>query len=387
MLNRTLLSLALCLTLVQVGFAQSPADPLAIDAKHQKDLDADKAEGEKYVKEVEKQFKISKDEAMQARAQRIGAEMAEIANRTKVQATWGDKRFSKFTYTFKVLEGKDNVNAFSLPGGYIYIYEGLMNFIESDDELAAVIGHEIAHASLRHVASLQKEAGKVQAIQLPLILAAIFAGGKNAGTGVQAIYLGSQAMASGWSVKAEKAADFAGFQYIEKSKYNPTACLTVVERLAAKERNLPNIDWGIFRTHPPSADRVVALNKDLKNNNVVLQRSAVTTSFSTQLKKNATGVEAWFNGKLIYTFTGDDAEKRAEAAEKRLNSFFDSMPEMYDIQANGDTIVGARKTLIEVSPTDAAAAKSTVRGLADRTVSSLRGAVYSLSFQTRQSMP
>ncbi len=109
----------------------------------------------------------------------IGGELAAIANASKVRTTWGDKRLNPFEYTFKVVE--EDVNAFSLPGGYIYIYEGLVKYAESDDELAGVLAHEIAHASMRHVATMQREAGKLSAMQNPLILAAILIGGAKGG--------------------------------------------------------------------------------------------------------------------------------------------------------------------------------------------------------------
>lgn len=384
MLNRTLIGLALGMLLLQSAPAQTTGDDApVVDPKHEKDIKADQEEGAKYVKEVEKQFKESKDAAMQERVQKIGAQMAAIANKTKIVSLWGDKRFSKFDYTFKVLEGTD-VNAFSLPGGHIYVYEGLMKFIESDDELAGVLGHEIAHASLRHVATLQREANKLQTIQIPLILAAILGGGHDSGTGIQAIVMGTQALSSGWSVKAEKAADYGGFQYMMKSPYNPSACLTVVERLAEEERNKPAIDWGIYRTHPPSQERVTAILKDFKETNLVVHRSAVTTRFSTQLKTTSTGIEAWFDGKLIYTFSGEGAKERAAEAAKRLNAFFDSMPEMTDVRAQNGQVLGDRRVLLDIAPADAAQANLTVPQLADKTVGALRSAVFNLTFQTRQ---
>lgn len=370
-----------------IGFAQTASpDAPAVDPKHQKDIDADKAQGKKYSEEVEKQYKLSKDEAMQERVKRVGAEMAAIANRTKLETPWGDKQFSKFDYEFKVLEGKDNVNAFSLPGGRIYVYEGLMNFIQTDDELASVLGHEISHAAMRHVAQLQRDAGKVQAIEIPLILASIFRGGEGGATTLQALMLGNQAISSGWSVKAEKAADYGGFQLMQKSAYNPSACLTVVERLAQLERSKPELsmEWGIYRTHPPSEERVAAILKDFKTANVTIQRSAVTTSFTTQLKKVDGGVEAWFGGKLLYTFTGENAGDRAASAEKRLNSFFDRLPNLYDVQIQGDRVLNGTKVLIEVQPGDAERGKTTVGQLASKTLSSIRSAIYSLTFQVWQ---
>lgn len=389
MVKKLLFGLSLIFAIAPCAYTQTaPATgdaDLTIDAKHQKDIDGDIAMGKKYVEQVEKTEKISKDEEAQKRVQRIGGELAAIANKTHLIALWGDKRFSKFDYDFKVLQGKD-VNAFSLPGGHIYVYEGLLKFVQSDDELAAVLGHEITHAALRHVAQLQHDASKNQAIEIPLILAAILRGG-DAGYGVlSGVQLTSQALMSGWSVKAENAADYGGFQIMRKSHYNMSACLTLVERLNTMEKNNPALsqDWGIFRTHPPSDERVAAIVHDLKVANIPIHRSAVTTSFAAQLKKVDDGVQVWFNNKLIYTFTGDDAQQRAEESQKNLNAFFDSMPSLTDVTTNGDQIIGRAGVLIDVQPTDADKAKVSVPELVDKTKTSIKGAVFGLALQTWQ---
>ncbi|MEA2552310.1 MAG: hypothetical protein QOJ65_486, partial [Fimbriimonadaceae bacterium] len=102
MLNRTLFGLTLALALVQASFGQAaPADQAlpTVEPKHQKDIDADIEQGKKYVIEVEKQLKVSKNQEMQDRVTRVGAIMAHLANETKIDTIWGDKRFSKFDYT------------------------------------------------------------------------------------------------------------------------------------------------------------------------------------------------------------------------------------------------------------------------------------------------
>ena len=384
MLKRLLPGLVLALATLSLAQNQPAADPLAIDAKHQKDIDADNKQGDGLVKEVEKTIKISKNEDMQKRVDAVGATMADLANKTHIIASWGDKRFSKYTYTFKVVEGKD-VNAFSLPGGHIYVYEGLMNFVQTDDELAAVLGHEISHAALRHVATLQHEAKKLDVITIPAIIATILAGGR-AGAALPAAQLLGQTAVSGWSQKAENAADYGGFQLMEKSQYNPTACLTVNERLTQIEKTDPNlsIDWGIFTTHPPSQERVVAILKDLNAAKIPIQRSAVTTAFATSLKKTDDGVQAWFGNHLIFTFTGNDAEARAENSKKKLNNFFDSVPALFQVKANGDSIVGASTVLITIQPGDAAREKVSVAQLSSKTVNSIQSAIYGLTYQVFQ---
>jgi beta-barrel assembly-enhancing protease len=381
MLKRAFLGLVLSCSVFAVAQEKKEVETLTIDAKHQKDIDEDIKEGEEFSKTVEKTEKLSKNEAMLARLQKVGGIMAELANKTHLTARWGDKRYSKFNYDFKLLEGKDNVNAFSLPGGRIYVYEGLINFIQSDDELAAVMGHEISHAALRHVDALKREAAKGQLLAIPAILATIFAGSR-AGMVLPAVQLTQQSTMSGWSQKAEHAADFSGFELMLKSPYNPTAVLTVSERLAQMEKSKPqySIGWGIFTTHPPSQERVTAILKDMKAAHVPVQRSAVTTSYSTILKKVDGGIEAWFGAKLLYTFSGEDAQARAENAQKRLNSFFDSVPAMYDVKAQGDQIMGIDKVLILIDPADVAREKVSVPQLASKTVTSIQSALYSLAY-------
>ncbi|RYG44522.1 hypothetical protein EON79_14725, partial [bacterium] len=300
--------------------AQEPK--LSSDAQHQEDLKRDREMGQKYSAEADKELKASEDKDMIARVQRVGNAFAKIANENPVTALWGDKRLNTFDYTFKVVQGKD-VNAFSLPGGYIYFYEGLVKYIESDDELAGVMAHEVAHASLRHVATLQREQSKFNAVSLPLILIAILAGGTQGASGALTVsQLLSQATGSGWSVKAEKAADFAGFQYMEKSKYNPTGMLTMMERLARDERSGPAYDWGIYRSHPPSRERAEALTGYMKEAKIPIQRSEVTTSFRATSKPGDDGtVELFFGKKKLVSMAGDGAIERAATAVKRLNSY------------------------------------------------------------------
>jgi len=358
---------------------------LQIDAKHEQDIKNDVELGKKYSAEADKELKASKDAEALKRLQRIGAEIADIANRTAAKTTWGDKRFSRFDYTFKLVEGKD-VNAFSLPGGYIYFYEGMLKYVESDDELAGVVAHEIAHASLRHVATLQREQSKLNAIQLPLILVAILASaqGSNSAADVLGVsQLIGAAAGSGWSVRAEQAADYAGFQYMVKSKYDATGMLTMMERLAKDERNGPSIDWGIYRSHPPSRQRADSLTKYMVAANVPIRRSTVTTSYRATVKPgDDQTVQVLFGGRKIVALGGTDALKRADDIANRLNSFFDSGPDLFEI-TNGDDgiILGRRQPLFRLTPADAQASKTSVEELKREALRNLKTAAFGLAYK------
>jgi beta-barrel assembly-enhancing protease len=349
--------------------------------RHEEDLKNDTEAGKKYSKEVDEKYKPSTNQEIIKRVQRIGAEIAAIANRTHADVTWGDKRLNNFDYSFKVVQGKD-VNAFSLPGGYIYVYEGLVEYCESDDELAGVMAHEIAHAAFRHVATLQKEANRLQTISIPLVLAAILTGGASTGISVlQGSQIVGQAFLSGWSVEAERSADWGGLQYILQSRYDPSGMVTIQERLARDEKSRPKIDWGIYQTHPPSRERVSNLTAKMEKQSVPVRRSAVTTTFRTQVKPEKDGVEIWFNGRKLYTFAGSSAQKRAEDAAVRLDSFFDSVPEMFQVKAADGVVLGEKRRLIEVSPEDAAAAKTSVENLTNTTAKQIRGSLYLLAYR------
>ena len=353
---------------------------------HQDDLKTDIDVGAKYAVEVDKAYKPCTDREMVSRVQRIGAEIADIANQTHSLASWGDKRFNTFNYTFKVIQ--DNIpNAFSLPGGYIYVQTGLLKLVESDDELAGVLAHEISHAKFRHVATLQRESSKLQWMQLPLILAAVLSGSPSAGVAIEGSSLVSTALQNGWTVQAEEAADFGGIQLMVKSHYNATGMLTLMEHLGMLEQSQPQYyaNLGIFRTHPPSKERADSMIKYLKQYGVPIERSKVSSSFRAIVKpddKITSAVDITFAGKTLVTLAGNDALTRADEISRKLNAFLDSTPEMYEVMAGPEgSIIGGHDTLFKFVPDDAAAQSKTIPDLQKQAITTIRSALYTVAFR------
>ena len=352
------------------------------EEQHQKTLKDDVEMGKRSIVEVEKTEKISENKEYIDRVNRIGQELAAIAQKEKVEVWWGDKRLNRFDYTFKVLKGED-VNAFSIPGGFIYVYEGLVKYAQSDDEIAAVLAHEISHAEQRHIPTLIHNANKLTTPAFIAVLLAIVSGDANAIGST--LMIGSnviQAYTSKWSVEAEKSADHGGFQYMLKSKYNGTGMLTFMERLALDEHNdaARNINWGIYQTHPPGRERADAILTDMKRWNVPVQRSAVTTRFKADVKPGKEGVDIWFNNRKIYTFAGTDALKRADEAAAKLNRLFDQEPSLYEISADGDDVIGRRAIVFKVDSDDAQAANKTKHELASDAVQAIKSSLYNYAF-------
>ncbi|MDD3089838.1 MAG: M48 family metallopeptidase [Candidatus Omnitrophica bacterium] len=168
-------------------------------------------------------------------------------------------------YKFRVVED-ENMNAFTIPGGYVYATTGLLNGVSSDDELAAVLAHEIGHSEARHaVKHLEAAMGYNTVLMLAYILdsreedkkkdqwAYIQAGGT-------AVF---QLIDLGYSRKDEYEADRLSTVYMRDAGYDPRAILTLMRKLKEKERQ-GEPHWAYFlRSHPYLDERMEAVRSEL----------------------------------------------------------------------------------------------------------------------------
>lgn len=149
------------------------------------------------------------------------------------------------TYTFKVLN-TDEINALAVPGGFIYLYKGLVDYMPSDEELAGVIGHEIGHIVKRHtVRRIEKNLG------ISLLFNIFF---KNRGQVLQNLVF--NAIMADYSRDDEREADELGFTYTNRAGYNPYSMLLTLHKLKEKEGRA---SYGLFSTHPDSDSRIGGL--------------------------------------------------------------------------------------------------------------------------------
>lgn len=363
--------------------AVPPAQWEKLDPKHRADLERDVERGAKISAEADKQLKPTEKSEYEARVQKIVDELAVIANRQPAKVLWGDARLNPFNYKVKVVQGED-VNAFSIPGGYLYVYEGLVDFAESDHELAGVLAHEIAHAAFRHVPTLEREQKGFQNISLPLIIAIALGLGPQAGGTVANLgSLINQSQFSGWSQKAEESADYGGFQYLIQSGYNPVGLVTFMERLAVEDRNRPHIEWGIYRTHPPSKERADHLSEHLREAGIPIRRSQVTTSYASHVDLlEDQSARLRFGKREIYVFHGKDAEARAQEAGQRLNDFCDQVPDLVRLSVRSDgQVLGDGKLIFQIQESDAVAQSRSLSELRTATDKALKASLYSLAYR------
>jgi predicted Zn-dependent protease len=189
---------------------------------------------------------VYKDPELEQLVQQVGEELASHSHRPEL------------FYRFTVLDSTA-INAFALPGGYIYITRGLLAYLNSEAELAAVLGHEIGHVTARHSVRQQSTAAVTG------ILGAVVA----ASTGVQGVDtltdMAGTAIVRGYGREHELEADRLGAEYLAKSGYDPDAMLEVVGILknqeafeimvAEKEGREANVYHGLFSTHPDNDAR------------------------------------------------------------------------------------------------------------------------------------
>jgi predicted Zn-dependent protease len=158
---------------------------------------------------------------------------------------------AKVPFSIKILDS-DEINAFALPGGFLYVNSGLILAAESEAELAGVMAHEIAHVAAHHATRQMTRSQMFTFASLPLV----FVGG---GVGVavqQAAGLAKPLSMTKFSRGFETEADYLGVEYLYKAGYDPQAFISFFERVQLLERQKPGLITKAFASHPQTRDRV-----------------------------------------------------------------------------------------------------------------------------------
>ncbi len=200
--------------------------------------------------QIKKQYKVYGSKPLQDYVNRVGQRIAKQSHRPKLQ------------FHFIVLDSPE-INAFALPGGYVYITRGILAYLNSEAELAAVLGHEIGHVTARHGVRQQSAA---QAANIGLTIASIFVPEVGSMGGQNLSNLISGALLSGYGREHELEADRLGAVYLSRTEYDPQAIIKVVgvlknqelkdAELAKQEGREPRRYHGLFASHPDNDTRL-----------------------------------------------------------------------------------------------------------------------------------
>ena len=243
-------------------FAASAAASLLVSCAHNpatggSDVVLSSSKGEieqsrRYYDEITRFYGIYEDQAIQDYVNDVGQRVARASDLPDLE------------WHFTVLD-EGSINAFTTGGGYVYVYRGLLPYLNSEAELAAVLGHEMGHVIARHPARAQS---KTAAADL-LTMAAVILTGSPVLADIANI--GSAAWIQGYGREAESEADALGMRYMVRAGYDPHAMREVFETFKAQERfeidnaraegREPNIYHGVFSDHPAPDDRAAAATR------------------------------------------------------------------------------------------------------------------------------
>lgn len=197
--------------------------------------------------EVKKETPVLNDPATQQRIERIGGRIAASVGRALPDAQW----------EFVVFKDDATVNAFALPGGKVGVYTGLIKLSGSDDEIAIVIGHEIAHVTSRHSGE------RLSQSQLAQLLSsganAIGANYKYGELAATAFGIGAQGVLLAYSREQETEADLIGLRFAAGAGYDPRAAAAFWRKMQAKSEGKSTYKW--LSTHPPTNERIATLEQ------------------------------------------------------------------------------------------------------------------------------
>ncbi len=193
---------------------------------------------------LEHRYGLYRDQRAEQRLERIGKQMVAVSGRPALR------------YQFRILDTSE-VNALAVPGGWVYATRGLMTQKLSDDELAFVVGHEVAHIAHRHgVRQLEQSLGVSLALGLVL--------DRSATTQALVADLLQMLLESGYSRDHERDADLTAVDYMRATKYDAQAGVTFLRRLQSLSRSNPSALDRWFATHPPTDERIALIEEKIR---------------------------------------------------------------------------------------------------------------------------
>ena len=262
-------------------------------------------------------------------------------------------------YSVKVVEDKD-VNAFTLPGGRIYIYRGLLDMTASDDEIAGVLAHEIGHNTRLHAmrgAKLNKKFGWVNLLALAGMLVGGSSNDGRSPSNTANLAAFSQYMLvgimNGYGVGFEKEADKAAIPMMEKAGYNPSAMVTFMERLELQQKRMPQLTLGIFQTHPPSDERADAARAEMKAEGIAFAPREVAGGLqAVAAQKDGRWNVTLGEVKLLELAPAPDAKTRADQAATRTNALLRDGLKAWEMNAKNGQLIARGQMLASASSAD-----------------------------------
>jgi predicted Zn-dependent protease len=199
--------------------------------------------GQEYAQQINAQLPIVQDPELNRYINVLGDSIARLTSRRDLN------------WQFFIVDAKE-VNAFAVPGGFVYVNRGLIERADQMDELAGVLGHEIGHVVRRHTV---KQMEKAQGANVGVTLACILTSICNSQAAGAAINIAGGAVFARFSRQDEAEADNEGFNNVVRAGISPVGMVTMFQKLLAERRSRPAGVEAWFITHPLEEDRITAI--------------------------------------------------------------------------------------------------------------------------------
>lgn len=204
------------------------------------------------------------------------------------------------------------LNAFAGPAGHLFVFTGLIAYMEHEDDLAAVIAHELAHVSQRHIAKKIEQAQLVSLASMLGMLAGVFLGNEGGHALVYGSQAAGQAALLNYSREDEREADDVGFQYLRASGHDPHGMVRAFEALKRKQWIMGSSFPGYLSTHPGLSERIAYLEDRIST----LQATKPGKSDNARFLQIRTLVRARYMDEQMSLAFFEDANQSATCLDK-----------------------------------------------------------------------
>lgn len=372
---RTLLATSMLAAALLSGCGTTVVNPVTGQAERTvMDEGAEIAEGKKQHEQVLQEYGAYNNPTVQAYVNSVGQRLASFSHRKQLQ------------WHFTVLDSPE-INAFALPGGYVYVTRGIMAYMDSEADLAGVVGHEIGHVTARHGA--QRATGEQNAglgVFAASVLGAVLESQGLSGAGQLAGQV-SQSVAAGYIASygrdQELQADTLGAEYLSRINFDPRNMIDVIKVLKDQERFAADLaqaegrpapaQGGWLASHPSNDQRLSTITQLASQYNkgnysdegrVRYQKAIQGIAFGESAGQGLTRGRNFFHGPMGFALTAPPGWKIQNDADKLgvVNAAGDAMLVVRVVPAQaGRDPAAIIRTLLK--PTDGRTESAVINGL------------------------
>ena len=252
----------------------------ALSAEQDPDLAKEVEIGKKAAARINEEWPLTSDPAIVSKLEVIAAKLEPYMSR-------------RIDWQIKLVK-TEALNAFCLPGGFIFFTTGIVDALKTDSELAAVMAHEMIHADRKH--SLRM-AAQSQKVTLGALAAMLLSGGSAAP--IVLAQVAQVAITSAYTTELEAEADRLGLEALIQAGYSATGMITLFEHFMAEEYRQPIVDYGIYMNHPDTPKRLAAAVKTLHDRKIPIQRKYALGLLRTELREESNNIRLLVDGQVV----------------------------------------------------------------------------------------